>query len=181
MKRTLGVMVLCLVVGVLAGCGGDSDGSNSDGSAADEVATADDPKPDREESETSKTKKDAATPRKGTTVRLADSDFGRMLFDSQKQAVYIFERDEQNKSNCYEECAEAWPPVFAKGEPQAGSGVKASLLGTTKRRDGKLQVTYAGKPLYYYAHEGPGEVKCHNVNLNGGFWWVVGADGERLA
>ena len=36
------------------------------------------------------------------------------------------------------------------------------------------------KPLYYYAHEGPGEVECHNVNLNGGFWWAVGADGERL-
>jgi predicted lipoprotein with Yx(FWY)xxD motif len=181
MKRTLDVIVLCLVVGVLAGCGGDGDGSNSGGSAADEAATANDAKRNGEKSEASRTKEDAATPRKGTTVRLADSNFGRMLFDSQKQAIYIFERDEQNRSNCYGECAEAWPPVFTKGEPQAGSGIKGSLLGTTKRRDGKLQVTYAGKPLYYYAHEGPGEVKCHNVNLNGGFWWVIGSDGERLS
>jgi len=48
-----------------------------------------------------------------------------------------------------------------------------------KRRDGRLQVTYAGKPLYFYAHEAPGEVRCHNVNLNGGLWWVVGPDGKR--
>ncbi len=48
-----------------------------------------------------------------------------------------------------------------------------------KRRDGKLQVTYAGKPLYLYAHEGPGEVSCHNVSLNGGLWWVIGPDGKR--
>ncbi len=71
------------------------------------------------------------------------------------------------------------PPVFTDGEPVAGKGVKASLLGTVKRRDGKLQVTYAGKPLYLYAHEGPGEVRCHNVKLNGGLWWVVGPDGKR--
>ena len=67
-----------------------------------------------------------------------------------------------------------------QGEPRAGEGVNSSLLGTTRRRDGRRQVTYDGKPLYYYVNEGPGEVKCHNVNLNGGFWWAVGADGERL-
>ena len=117
---------------------------------------------------------------KGTRVVLADSEFGEMLFDSDEQAIYIFENDSEDESNCYGECAEAWPPVFTKGEPVAGDGVRQSLLGTTERRDGKLQVTYDGQPLYLYAHEGPGEVRCHNVNLNGGFWWVVGADGVRL-
>jgi predicted lipoprotein with Yx(FWY)xxD motif len=126
------------------------------------------------------TKSEGAAKAQGTTVTLADSAFGRMLFDSKKQAIYIFERDGKDKSNCYGDCAAAWPPVFTEGKPRAGKGVKGSLLGTTKRRDGKLQVTYADKPLYFYAHEGPGEVKCHNVNLNGGFWWAVGADGERL-
>jgi len=71
--------------------------------------------------------------------------------------------------------------VFTKGEPEAAKGVGASLLGTVKRRDGRLQVTYAGKPLYFYAHESPGEVRCHNVDLNGGLWWVVGPDGRRRA
>ncbi|HZL04366.1 MAG TPA: hypothetical protein VFE45_02915 [Coriobacteriia bacterium] len=40
-------------------------------------------------------------------------------------------------------------------------------------------MTYAGRPLYYYAHEGPGRVLCHNVHLNGGLWWVVGPNGKR--
>ena len=61
----------------------------------------------------------------------------------------------------------------------AGNGVRKALLGTTRRRDGRRQVTYNGRPLYYYAHEGPGQVLCHNVNLNGGLWWVVGPNGKR--
>jgi predicted lipoprotein with Yx(FWY)xxD motif len=69
--------------------------------------------------------------------------------------------------------------VYTTGEPLAGSGVRSSLLGTIERRDGRMQATYAGKPLYYYAHEEPGEVRCHNVDLNGGLWWVIGADGKR--
>ena len=100
-----------------------------------------------------------------------------MLLDSDGQAVYVFEKDPQGGSVCYG--AEAWPPVFPDGEPVAGEGVKPALLGTVKRRGGTVQVSYAGKPLYYYAHEAPGEVRCHNVNLNGGFWWVLGPDGER--
>jgi hypothetical protein len=52
------------------------------------------------------------------------------------------------------------------------------LLGTIKRGR-RRQVTYAGRPLYFYAHEGPGAVLCHNVFLNGGLWWVIGADGKR--
>ena len=116
---------------------------------------------------------------KGRRITLGDSEFGSMLFDSSKQAIYVFENDPPRETVCYDECAEAWPPVLTNGTPRAGKGVDASLLGTIKRRDGKLQVTYAGKPLYFYAHEGPGEVKCHNVDLNGGFWWVIGPDGER--
>src|SRR5688572_1544565 len=115
----------------------------------------------------------------GTEIVLRDSEFGPMLFDSKKQAIYIFERDSKNETNCYDDCATAWPPVYTDGEPVAGRGVQQSLLGTIERRDGKRQVTYAGQPLYFYDHEGPGEVRCHNVNLNGGLWWVVGADGKR--
>jgi predicted lipoprotein with Yx(FWY)xxD motif len=118
-------------------------------------------------------------PRPGTRIVAGDSEFGRMLFDADRQAIYIFELDPAGKTVCYDECAEAWPPVYAKGEPRAGRGIDASLLGTIRRRDGRRQVTYAGQPLYYYAHEAPGEVRCHNVNLNGGLWWVVGPDGKR--
>jgi predicted lipoprotein with Yx(FWY)xxD motif len=160
---------LLLLIGliVLPGCGGDDGGSDPGNSATEPGGAA-------------TTARDEPAKASGARIRLADSEFGRMLFDSRKQAIYIFERDGEDRSNCYGECAEAWPPVFTEGEPRAGEGVDRSLLGTTKRRDGKLQVTYAGKPLYFYANERPGEVKCHNVNLNGGFWWVVGANGERL-
>jgi predicted lipoprotein with Yx(FWY)xxD motif len=120
-------------------------------------------------------------PAKGTEVVLGDSEFGEMLYDANDQAIYVFERDTTEESVCYDECAAAWPPVVTSGDPVAGAGVDASLLGTTARRDGAVHVTYCGKPLYYYAHEAPGEVRCHNVDLNGGFWWVVGADGEPLA
>ena len=117
----------------------------------------------------------------GTKLVVRESQFGRMLFDSRKQAIYIFQRDRTRHTACYGECAEAWPPVLTDGKPRADGGVKQSLLGTIKRRDGKQQVTYAGKPLYFYAHERPGEVRCHNVDLNGGLWWVVGPDGKRRA
>ena len=122
-------------------------------------------------------KKDGAA--KGTEVIAAGSEFGEMLYGADKQAIYIFQNDPKGKSVCYGECATAWPPVYTEGKPVAGDGVKQELLGTTKRRDGKLQVTYNGKPLYFYVNEKPGEVRCHNVSLNGGLWWVVGPDGKR--
>jgi Secreted repeat of unknown function len=59
-------------------------------------------------------------------------------------------------------------------------GVKQSLIGTVRRRSGRLQVTYNGWPLYYYAHEGPREVKCQNVNEFGGLWLVVKANGRLV-
>lgn len=117
--------------------------------------------------------------RRGTRIVLSESQFGRILVDSREQAIYIFENDRKGRSNCYGECATAWPPVLTKGKPRAGKGVRSKRLGTIERRDGGRQVTYAGKPLYYYAHESPGEVLCHNVNVNGGFWWVIGPNGKR--
>jgi predicted lipoprotein with Yx(FWY)xxD motif len=164
--RMLTIVLLAGLLG-LASCGGSGESRETaaqptSGSAVDSAVP-----------------QDAAGERGGTRLRVRRSEFGRMLFDSERRAVYVFERDRQRKSVCYGECAEAWPPVVTDGDPVAGRGVRARLLGTVKRRSGKRQVTYAGKPLYYYAHEGPREVRCHNVNLNGGFWWVIGPDGRR--
>jgi predicted lipoprotein with Yx(FWY)xxD motif len=117
----------------------------------------------------------------GTKLVVRQSDFGRMLFNARKQAIYIFDNDTRGESHCYGECAAAWPPVFTKGQPVAGRRVREALLGTTRRKNGRRQVTYRGQPLYYYAHEDPGEVLCHDVFLNGGYWWVVGPNGKRRA
>ena len=165
---------MLLIAGTLAGCGGDGEELATEPRRSSEPTMERDAAPAREDAD------DARQP-DGTKVRVGDSEFGRMLFDAKGQAIYIFERDPAGRSVCHGKCAEAWPPVLTDGEPVAGDGVKARLLGTVERDGGNLQVTYAGKPLYFYAHEGPGEVLCHNVNLNGGLWWVVGPSGRRLA
>ena len=101
-----------------------------------------------------------------------------MLFNEKKQAIYIWEREGSEEPECYGDCADAWPPVLTDGEPQATGSVDSSLLGTTTRTDGSIQVTYNKHPLYYYAHEGPSEVECHNISTHGGLWWVIQPSGH---
>ena len=176
-------LTILLTTGLLAlaGCGDDDDSGGSAPAGSGGETVMEKKEGDAMKKEGDAMKKEGDAMKAGTAITVGESEFGDMLFDSNKQAIYIFENDSKDKTVCYDECAKAWPPVFTKGEPRAGKGVKQSLLGTIKRRDGKLQVTYAGQPLYFYVNEEPGEVRCHNVNLNGGLWWVVGADGERLA
>ena len=118
---------------------------------------------------------------KGTIITTSDSEFGSILFDGKKQAIYIWELEESATAECYGDCAEAWPPVLTNGAPIASGGVDTKMLGTTKRTDGTTQVTYNGHPLYFYAHEDPGEVKCHNISTHGGLWWVIQPSGVRAA
>src|SRR5947199_8809528 len=87
------------------------------------------------------------------TLTVKSSSFGRVLFDGRGYVLYAFTRDARGRSACYGACAKAWPVYYAKGTPRAGSGIKRSLLGTTKRRDGRRQITYAGRPLYYYVRD----------------------------
>ena len=102
------------------------------------------------------------------------SSYGRVLFDANGQVVYAFELDRKKRSNCTSaDCVKAWPPVLTRQQPTAGAGVDGRRLGTLRRGDGRLQVTYNGRPLYFYEHETRGEIRCHNVDLHGGLWWVV--------
>jgi predicted lipoprotein with Yx(FWY)xxD motif len=115
------------------------------------------------------------------TLTLRSTRYGRVLFDGRNRVLYGFTRDRRGgPSRCYGACAKAWPVYFSKGSLRAGNGVKQSLIGTTRRRDGRRQVTYNGWPLYYYAHEGPGEVRCQNVDQHGGLWLVVRANGKLV-
>lgn len=111
-------------------------------------------------------------------ITTGGSQFGTMLFDRKDQAIYGFDKEDSKKSRCYGACARAWPPVLTRGKPKAKGKARSGLLGRTKRRGGAVQVTYAGRPLYYYAHEGPGEVFCHNVFEFGGLWLVMRPDGR---
>jgi len=114
------------------------------------------------------------------SVTVRSSDFGQILFDGSNHALYAFTRDMDRKSTCYGACAAAWPPYLAHGKLRAGPGATRSLLGTTSRRDGRRQLTYAGKPLYYYVHDGPGQVLCQNVREYGGLWLVVRPSGRLV-
>ncbi len=117
----------------------------------------------------------------GVTITAADSDFGQVLFDGTGQAIYLFDKETTATPDCYDDCAVAWPPVLTDGSPIAGGGAMGDLLGTTPRSDGSTQVSYAGHPLYYYAHEGKNVVTCHNVSEFGGLWLVIMPTGQAAA
>jgi predicted lipoprotein with Yx(FWY)xxD motif len=119
-------------------------------------------------------------PKRGRTVKLISSQFGKILGDGRGQAFYYFDKEQTRRSECYGACARAWPPVLTEGRTVAGKGARARLIGTTKRRNGKRQVTYDGRPLYYYVDDGPGRVLCHNVSEFGGLWLVIERDGEPV-
>jgi predicted lipoprotein with Yx(FWY)xxD motif len=109
------------------------------------------------------------------------SSYGKVLFDGRGFALYAFTRD-KGRSACYGPCAKAWPPYFApKGTLRVGPGVKRSLLGTVKRRSGRRQVTYAGKPLYFYVGDTRrGQILCQNVVEYGGRWLIVRPNGKLV-
>jgi predicted lipoprotein with Yx(FWY)xxD motif len=117
----------------------------------------------------------------GTTVKVVSSQFGRILADGRGQAFYYFDAERAgSRPRCYGACAEAWPPVLAKGRPVAGAGARSGKIGVTRRRNGTRQVTYAGRPLYYYVADSPGQVLCHNVREFGGLWVVIRPDGRQV-
>ena len=118
----------------------------------------------------------------GATIAVAtDAKLGKILVDGKGMTVYLFVADKSTSSTCYSSCAQYWPPVLTTGAPQAGSGADASLLGTTKRTDGKVEVTYAGHPLYYFLNDKkPGDTSGQGVNGFGGLWWVLTPTGAAM-
>jgi predicted lipoprotein with Yx(FWY)xxD motif len=116
-----------------------------------------------------------------STVTVKTSSFGRVLFDGRGYVLYAFTRDPRGRSRCDGACARAWPPYVVKSRPHAGAGVAAARLGATRRFDGSLQVTYAGRPLYYYVGDRrPGQILCQNVTEFGGVWRVVRSSGRLV-
>lgn len=116
-----------------------------------------------------------------STVIVRSSNYGKILFDGRGFVLYAFTRDPRGRSACKGACAAAWPPYLVSLRARAGAGVKSSLLGTTRRADGKIQVTYAGRPMYYYVGDRrPGQVLCQNVDEFGGLWLVVRPSGKLV-
>ena len=117
---------------------------------------------------------------KTSTIALRQTALGKVLVAANGRTLYLFTADKDKTSTCYGQCASFWPPLIAT-KPTVGAGLKASLLGTTKRRDGKSQVTYGGHPLYFFAKDKKaGAVNGQAFVHFGGAWWVVSAAGRKI-
>jgi predicted lipoprotein with Yx(FWY)xxD motif len=119
-----------------------------------------------------------ATPAK--IVTRTSSSYGTYLAAKDGHAVYFFTADAKDKSACTADCAKAWPPVMTSGAPKAGRGVEASLLGTIPRNGG-MQVTYDGKPLYYFVGDTSSKMAAgEGVNHFGGTWYLAAPNGKDI-
>ena len=114
------------------------------------------------------------------TVNLRSTSLGRVLADAKGRTLYLFQKDRSGRSSCSGACATNWPPLTA-ASPKAGSGVRKAEIGTTKRADGRTQVTYHGHPLYRYVGDTkPGATTGEGLNFFGGRWYAVNAAGNRV-
>jgi predicted lipoprotein with Yx(FWY)xxD motif len=160
--RTRGFLVSAAAIPVIAlataACGSGGGGANA--SSGSPTTTAGAP---------------ATTPNgQPATVGVATGKLGQILVDSQGRTLYLFKNDTSATSTCSGACAAAWPPIRATGQPTAGTGVNASLLGTSPRSDGDPQVTYNGHPVYLFVKDQkPGDTNGEEVTAFGGEWDAV--------
>ena len=119
------------------------------------------------------------TPEHAEVTVASSPHCGTVLYDKDHFVLYLFSADHGSTSTCYGACSSAhggWPPLLTKGAPRV-AGLNSSMLGTTKRTNGSLQVTYAGHPLYYWSGDTAHSISCQHVRLHGGFWYVVDPNG----
>jgi predicted lipoprotein with Yx(FWY)xxD motif len=117
----------------------------------------------------------------GPLVSTVTTSLGRILADSRGRTLYLFEGDKNGKSACNASCAGAWPPLIATGKARAGAGARASLLGETKRADGRMQVTYNHHPLYLFVKDTKkGQTSGESVNAFGADWYAVSPTGSNV-
>ena len=116
------------------------------------------------------------------TVDLAKNGLGNVLVDSRGRTLYLFKKDSGTKSACTGACAHFWPPLRATGKPTTGRGVKAAIIGTTKRSDGKPQVTYKGHPLYLFSGDKKaGDTKGEGLTAFGARWFALSSAGTQVS
>jgi predicted lipoprotein with Yx(FWY)xxD motif len=124
----------------------------------------------------------ASSPSSPANIGVRSTSLGKVLVNGKRVTLYLFMKDKNGKSACSGACAKAWPPVLTKGRPTASGGVASAKLGTTKRTDGTMQVTYNGHPLYTFIKDQnkPGSTAGEGVNAFGAEWYVLGTNGKRI-
>ncbi len=156
---------------LLAGCGGGGGGHYGGGTTADQTTGG---------AETHTPANGEAEESGNAYVSLASSPgLGLVLVNSEGLVLYAFDKDEGSTSSCYGACAKAWPPLLTEGPPQPSNGASAAQLGTTSRKDGAAQVTYAGHPLYTFSADSkPGEAGGNGSSAFGGTWQALKGNGQ---
>jgi len=178
MKPLALVLLIAAIGGSLAGCGASA--PRSDTSAVDTSIV-----PRSHPSALTTTRNRLADPVHGPVSRprlvmVSQTPYGMALTDGHGFALYRFTHDTGVASTCYGACADAWPPYLVAGRLARGAADGGSV-GTIRRTDRRLQVTYAGHPLYYYVGDRrPGEVLCQGVTEFGGGWYVVAPSGRLI-
>jgi len=179
----LSILAICAVAIFAIGCGDSDDDSGAgttSGGAGAATASDDTMKKEAAADETEMVANRQNRRRKGKAIKAVGSEYGRVVADGRGEAFYLFDKEKGKRSQCYGACAQAWPPVITKGRPRAFGGVNQKLLGVTRRKNGKLQVTYKNHPLYYYVDDSPGTILCQNVAEFGGLWLVVQPNGNPV-
>jgi predicted lipoprotein with Yx(FWY)xxD motif len=164
---------------VVAGCGSSSSSSGSGTTAAGGAASSN---AGGAYGAATPPKTTAAKPAAGAAViRTTTGKLGTFLVDANGRTLYLWKADKGMTSTCTGACAQAWPPLTTSGKPTAGSGVKASLLGTTKRADGTTEVTYGGHPLYRFSGDAQaGQTTGQDSPAFGAAWYVVAPSGKQI-
>jgi len=117
----------------------------------------------------------------GPSVSTASTSLGRIVVNSGGRTLYMFGKDKRDKSACAGMCAKFWPPLIAGGKPRATGGSRASLHGTTKRGDGRMQVTYNRHPLYTFVKDTKkGQTHGEGLTAFGGQWNAVSPAGTKV-
>jgi predicted lipoprotein with Yx(FWY)xxD motif len=119
-----------------------------------------------------------SAPRSAARLTVRSTKYGKALFGPSGKVLYVFGADRGSTSHCYGVCAKAWPPLLTTSKPLAGPGVRANLLGMTRRKNGTVQVTYNRHPLYYYSADKAGKVMCQHANMHGGIWLIIKPNGQ---
>jgi predicted lipoprotein with Yx(FWY)xxD motif len=118
---------------------------------------------------------------KGPVVSTAKTSLGQIIVNSSGRTLYLFEKDRNGKSACSGQCAVFWPPLTTSGKPGVTGGARASLIGTTRRADGRLQVTYNHHPLYTFVKDKKaGQTNGEGVNAFGAVWDAVSPAGTKI-
>jgi predicted lipoprotein with Yx(FWY)xxD motif len=176
-KTYYGLCLLALLAVAIAGCGGgDSTSGGVYGGGGERTGEASSGGSEGGEKTTAST----GGARAGVVKAAKVGDLGTIIVNSAGLTLYDFHKDKGGKSSCYGACAGAWPPLLTEGEPQAEAGATSRQLGTTERKDGTVQVTYGGWPLYTYAGDkGPGEANGNDIDQFGAEWYALQPNGEE--